>query len=492
MISAADVWSYAIRTLTSPVFGDLVTKNLTHVLSDSIAFAGADIAIIKTGVAAILVDTTNILADTSAILVDTSTLLTRLTATRAGYLDNLSGGAVALASVCTEARLSCLDVTISTRSSHSAADVWAVVSRTLTSPVFGDLVTKNLTAILSDSTAFKGADVATILSEIQNSTYGLARLDTEIDSIYTTVTSIYSYIINPTYGFPHINADLDTLLSRLTAARAGYLDNINNAQLLNIPNLSTLTAARIGYLDNINNAQLLNIPNLSTLTSARIGYLDNINQAGLLQVTATRAAYLDNLSGGAVALASVCTEARLSELGATNIPADIDTLLTRVPAEVTQRAKSTFKVVEKFFADSARITVTGTAGSQTIKSNFSISLIPAGVTIDYVHIYVFSQVIENTNASANKVNGAQNVQVQKTVGGAWTNCISILDDALRVPGTATVNPARDMARLLGAPIDCKAEVSGNGNYNLQWTNAQMDLDSMNFDDIFFIVEVGFH
>lgn len=41
---------------------------------------------------------------------------------------------------------------------------------------------------------------------------------------------------------------------------------------------------------------------LARLTAARAGYLDNINQAGLLQVTATRAGYLDNLSAGAVAL----------------------------------------------------------------------------------------------------------------------------------------------------------------------------------------------
>ncbi len=59
-----------------------------------------------------------------------------------------------------------------------------------------------------------------------------------------------------------------------------------------------LTAARAGYLDNINNAQLLVVPNLSTLTAARIGYLDNINQAGLLQVTAARAGYLDTLNTG--------------------------------------------------------------------------------------------------------------------------------------------------------------------------------------------------
>jgi len=37
------------------------------------------------------------------------------------------------------------------------------------------------------------------------------------------------------------------------------------------------------------------------------------------------------------ALASVCTEERLSELDASNIPADVDTLLARVPAEVAQK-----------------------------------------------------------------------------------------------------------------------------------------------------------
>jgi len=68
-------------------------------------------------------------------------------------------------------------------------------------------------------------------------------------------------------------ADLTTLETRLSEARAGYLDNLNNAQLLNIPDLSTLTAARIGYLDNINQAGLLQ------LTSARAQALDNLDKA---------------------------------------------------------------------------------------------------------------------------------------------------------------------------------------------------------------------
>lgn len=72
-------------------------------------------------------------------------------------------------------------------------------------------------------------------------------------------------------------------------------------------------------------------------TEARLAELDAANipadiDALLARLSAARAGYLDNLSGGAVALASVCTEARISELDAANLPADIDTLLARLTA----------------------------------------------------------------------------------------------------------------------------------------------------------------
>lgn len=43
--------------------------------------------------------------------------------------------------------------------------------------------------------------------------------------------------------------DNAALASAYTAARAAFLDNIDNAQLKLVPNLSTLTALRISYLD---------------------------------------------------------------------------------------------------------------------------------------------------------------------------------------------------------------------------------------------------
>lgn len=132
----------------------------------------------------------------------------------------------------------------------------------------------------------------------------------------------------------NIGADTDTLLTRLSAARAGYLDNINNAALAttaaqtgdsfarigatgsgltSLAQASAYTATRAGYLDNINNAALQTtvaqtgdsfarigatgsgLTSLAaaatalsnaTWTDARAGYLDNINNTALSSLTA--------------------------------------------------------------------------------------------------------------------------------------------------------------------------------------------------------------
>ena len=148
-------------------------------------------------------------------------------------------------------------------------------------------------------------------------------------------------------------AGILTLLNRLTAARAGYLDNINNANLATIADISTFDATKIGYLDELAAANLpTDIAALNTLlsnatyglaaletlvddlesrlTAARAGYLDELDfdldarlgspaggsiSADILAIdnfvdelesrlSAVRAGYLDNLSAGAVALAA--------------------------------------------------------------------------------------------------------------------------------------------------------------------------------------------
>ncbi|RLG33432.1 hypothetical protein DRN97_05065 [Methanosarcinales archaeon] len=97
--------------------------------------------------------------DAANIPSDIDTLLSRLTATRANYLDNLSEGPVALASVCTETRLAHLDADISSRSSHSAADVWSVDTRSLTDKAGFSLsdagVDDIFEEVVEDSTTFR-------------------------------------------------------------------------------------------------------------------------------------------------------------------------------------------------------------------------------------------------------------------------------------------------------------------------------------------------
>jgi|GEM_PF-1865387 len=150
--------------------------------------------------------------------------------------------------------------------------------------------------------------------------------------------------------------DLDTLLTRLSADRAGYLDNLSAGAVAlasvctegrlgeldaaNIPAdvdalLTRLSAIRAGYLDNLSAGA---VALASVCTEGRLGELDAANipadvDALLTRLSAIRAGYLDNLSAGAVALASVCTEGRLGELDAANIPADVDALLTRLSAD---------------------------------------------------------------------------------------------------------------------------------------------------------------
>ena len=127
-----------------------------------------------------------------------------------------------------------------------------------------------------------------------------------------------------------ISADLvvidnfvDNLESRLTAARAGYLDNLSaGAVALAATALTnaTWTDAKAGYLNHSISTIDTNVDTLLTrITAARAGYLDELAAANI-------PADIDTLLGrvtAAVALASICTEARLAELDGANLPTDV-------------------------------------------------------------------------------------------------------------------------------------------------------------------------
>ena len=245
--------------------------------------------------------------DAANIPADIDTLLSRLSAARAGYLDNLSVGAVAL------------EATVQT--------------------------------ILTDT------------NELQTDWTNGGRLDLLIDAIKAITDAL------PDSGaLTTIDSNLTTLLSRLSAARAGYLDELSSANLpsdidliladtnelqtdlTNGGRLDLLIDAIKLVTDALPNAGALN--DLATILS-RLGTPANIDSGGAtisdnlkklvddnegtdfdattdslerLRNTAplgTPMRGTDNSS-----LATVCTEARLAELEAANIPADIDAIKT--------------------------------------------------------------------------------------------------------------------------------------------------------------------
>ena len=131
-------------------------------------------------------------------------------------------------------------------------------------------------------------------------------------------------------------AGVTTLLSRLSSARAGYLDNLSAGAVAQQATLTTVAA----YVDTEVASLVADMATvLSRLSSARAGYLDNLSAGAVAQVTALataqtdlttllgrltalRAGYIDNLSAGAVAQASAVA----------TLQADTDDIQTRLPA----------------------------------------------------------------------------------------------------------------------------------------------------------------
>ncbi len=194
------------------------------------------------------------------------------------------------------------------------------------------------------------------------------------------------------------------LANKLTAARAGYLDNINNANLSTLPAIS---AARVGYLDNINNAQLLNVPNLSTLTAARIGYLDNVNQAGLLQFTAARAGYLDNINNAQLL----------------NIP-DLSTLTAARIGYLDNLYNRTGRVLH--FKDQwchtpiASLAITNTAGDLSFSDVVLPSgFLPSGVVIQAVYLLFKWRKQVDSSGATNAISAASKTIRVKLSTRAW-------------------------------------------------------------------------
>lgn len=119
----------------------------------------------------------------------------------------------------------------------------------------------------------------------------------------------------------------------------------------------------------------------------------------------------------------------------------------------------------------------------TLQSNLAltgadvvIAGIPANVTLVRVTVMFMCRAIENTNPAANKLDGAQNIEV----GFAGANFIDAIALADNLFGVAL--STREMPPLIMGGIDVKATVTGNGTCTFRIDSAKADLANLNFND----------
>ncbi len=229
--------------------------------------------------------------EVASALSDLSTLLTRLSAARAGYLDNLNvGGAVA-----------------------SSAEATAIQNNTRVVRVVPDVIerpdsgtaTYRVELFLYDDTGnMEAPDSAPTIALVnQAGTDRSSRLDS------TTMALVETGRYRAIYTADAVDT-LEQLVWTFSVVEGGATRKYGNNSLIVDTTAVDFTAADRTKLDTLHDTRL---------TAARAGYLDELAAANipadvdtlLARLTALRAGYLD-------------------ELSAVNVPADVDTLLARL------------------------------------------------------------------------------------------------------------------------------------------------------------------
>ncbi|KKN35590.1 hypothetical protein LCGC14_0782000 [marine sediment metagenome] len=133
---------------------------------------------------------------------------------------------------------------------------------------------------------------------------------------------------------------------------------------------------------------------------------------------------------------------------------------------------------EIFWSDTDdTITITTTAADDALPS-VVVSGIPAGAAITRVVVIIKIRAIENTNGSANNLNGAQDIEVKESAAGSWIAAINLAASMWAVAAST-----REAGDVLIGDIDVKAQVTGNGTYNLQLAMADAAQNNLVLNDV---------
>ncbi|MHC4748746.1 MAG: hypothetical protein ACYTFW_02625 [Planctomycetota bacterium] len=415
----------------------------------------------------------------SAIEVLVDDLETRLTAARAGYLDklNISGnvaGATPLATV---------------DGFHDIPGVDAVTNAQMRDVLGGKADSSN-TTIGTTSSIMRY--VKGILSELQSGTYGLSQLETLVDDLEARLTATRAgyldqldFDLNARLGTPagaSLAADLlvidnfvDDLETRLSAARAGYLDNLNIGG--NVAGASGLTTID-GYhdvptADSTADAVIRDVVGRKTDTSnTTIGTTSSLMRylKGVLTM----------LQNGTYGLSALETLVDGIETKTNNLPTD--------PADASDIAADFDRhlTVLDFWGDQDDvITLTTTLGDVNLP-NVIIPTLPSGATIWKVVVLFKCATIRSTSGSDNAVLGACAIRVKKSTGSWGVDDIVAYD----IPDNSwlvdtSISDIRGGDAFVGNinNDNLSGEVDGAATYNLRFENIDVDGNNLILQDV---------
>ncbi len=117
-------------------------------------------------------------------------------------------------------------------------------------------------------------------------------------------------------------------------------------------------------------------------------------------------------------------------------------------------------------------------GSNVALPDVVVADIPSGATIVRVIALLKYRAVENTAATANKLNGAQFIQVRSDAPGSFANAITLANDLFSLAATT-----REGGDVILGDLDIASTVTGNDTYNFQWTAALVDAANLQFNDV---------
>jgi hypothetical protein len=126
----------------------------------------------------------------------------------------------------------------------------------------------------------------------------------------------------------------------------------------------------------------------------------------------------------------------------------------------------------------AQVQISTAPGDQALPS-ITMAGLPSGTTVNRAVMMLKVRTIENTNALVNSVSGAQNIQAEKAVGGAWITGIALAGGEFSVPATI-----RENGDVLMGSQDISAQIPANGALiSFKWALAKSAQNNLNFNDI---------